>query len=68
MNNQDIIDYFSDCDKCYALHIKETKKFLTPLKLTDIKEKYKKFVVPQFYRYINSEEPIYNDLESSKIR
>lgn len=68
INSQDIIDYYAGCDKCYALHIKETKKFLKPIKLESIKEKYKTFAIPQFYRYINVKEPIYEELESRNMQ
>ena len=62
-DNKEIKKYFNDCEECYALHISEHHKFIKPIKLEDIKNQDKKFVVPQFYRYIK-EEPIYNLLES----
>ncbi len=61
VNNKDIIKYFDNCDTCYALHISETYKFSSPIKLKDIK-----FVVPQFYRYIKFQEQIYKELENRK--
>lgn len=66
LNNQDIIDYFKDCEKCYALKISEAVKFKEPLYLSDIKDKEKKFVVPQFYRYIKENEYIYDELKKGK--
>ena len=66
VNNQDIIDYFKDCEKCYALKISEAVKFKEPLYLSDIKDKEKKFVVPQFYRYIKENEYIYDELKKGK--
>ena len=64
---QDIIDYFKNSQICYALHIKETYKFLKPISLFDIREKYDDFVIPQFYRYIKKDEKIYKTLESRDI-
>ncbi len=66
-DNQDIIDYFDGCEECFALHISNYYKFLKPLKLKDIKTSYEGFVIPQFYRYIKNQEPIYEELESRKI-
>ena len=63
-NNKDMENYFNGCEECYALHISEHHKFIKPIELEDIKSQYKKFVVPQFYRYIREEEPIYDLLES----
>ena len=66
-NSKDIIDYFYGCDECYALHISETHKFWEPIKLEYIKNKYKDFVIPQFYRYIKKDESIFNELEGRKV-
>lgn len=68
VDSQDIIDYFSGRDECFALHISNYYKFLKPLKLEDIRASYERFVIPQFYRYIKAQEPIYEELESRKIR
>ena len=67
VDNQDIIDYFSGCKECFAFHISNYYKFLKPIKLEDIRVSYKKFVIPQFYRYVKIQEPIYEELESRKI-
>ena len=66
-NNKGMENYFNGCEGCYALHISEYHKFIKPIKLADIKNQYKKFVVPQFYRYIKEEEPIYDLLESRLV-
>lgn len=66
-NNKSMENYFNGCEECYALHISEHHKFIKPIKLEDIKNQYKKFVVPQFYRYIREEEPIYDLLESRLV-
>ena len=60
-------NYFNGCEKCYALHISEHHKFIKSIKLEDIKKNYKGFVIPQFYRYIKCEEPIYDLLESRLV-
>ena len=66
-NNKDIIEYFYTCETCYALHIKESHKFLKPITLFEIRKKYKDFVIPQFYRYLRKDESIYKVLESRNI-
>lgn len=65
-NNQDIIKYFENCSKCHALHIKEYHRLSSPIKLEEIKNKYK-IIVPQFYRYVKPEESIYKELESRNV-
>ena len=67
LNSEDIIDYFNNCDICYALHISEFHRFSIPIKLAYIKSNYGQFVVPQFYRYIKLQEPIYEELKKKKI-
>ncbi len=66
-NNKGMENYFNGCEECYALHISEHHKFIKPIKLAYIKSQYEKFVVPQFYRYIKEEEPIYDLLESTLV-
>ena len=65
-NNPIILNYFEVCEKCYALHIAEAHKFAEPILLKDIKEKYDKFTVPQFYRYVRPTEEIYNELKNQE--
>ena len=66
-DSQDIIDYFDGCDECFALHISNYYKFLKPLNIEDIRATCEKFVIPQFYRYVKNQEPIYEELENRKI-
>ena len=61
---KDIEDYFHDCNICNALHISEYYQFVKPIELKDIKNKYKDFAIPQFYRYIRYEEGINTLLEN----
>ena len=65
-NSGDILDYFNGCDKCYALKIAKAVKFKNPIYLSEIKKEEKKFVVPQFYRYIKENEYIYEELKEGK--
>ena len=66
-NNKSMEIYFNGCDECYALHISKYHKFIKPIVLEELKSQYKKFVVPQYYRYIREEEPIYDLLESRVV-
>lgn len=65
-NNKDIINYFKDCKKCYALKISETVKFENPISLSSIRKIQEKFVIPQYYRYIYQTEKIYKILKEYK--
>ena len=65
-NNKDIINYFEGSNQCFALHISEVHRFLEPINIDDIKNNYKDFVIPQFYRYIKKDESIFNELEERK--
>lgn len=67
-NNKDIENYFNGCKECYALHISKYNRFIKSIKLAEIKKQYKKIVMPQFYRYIEEEEPIYDLLESRLVK
>lgn len=59
---KDIINYFNGCRKCYALKIKEAVKLNNPIPLEIIRKKQNKFTIPQYYRYIYENEPIYKFL------
>lgn len=63
-DNKDIINYFKDCPKCYALKIIKTVKFENPISLSSIRKKQERFVIPQYYRYIYETEEIYNILKN----
>lgn len=67
LNNQEIIKYLDGCSECYALHISKFHKFLKPLNLKEIRNNYEKCTIPQFYRYIKTTEPIYNELKKRDI-
>lgn len=66
INNQDIMNYFKDCQKCYALKISEAVKFENPIFLVSIRKKQENFVIPQYYRYIYQTEKMYEILKNSK--
>lgn len=59
IRKKDIINYFEGCNKCYALKIKEAVRFNRTINLKEIRKIQEKFVIPQYYRYINENEPIY---------
>ena len=61
-----IVEYFDGNDG-YALHIKEYYKFVKPIKLKEIKCEHDDFVIPQFYRYLNDKESIYDKLINRNI-
>jgi len=65
-NNKDIINYFKDCKKCYALKISETVKFENSISLASIRKIQGKFVIPQYYNYIYKTEKIYKILKEYK--
>jgi len=57
-----IIDYFNNCDVCYALKIKNAVRFDFSISLSEIRKRDDNFVIPQYYRYIKENEYIYNIL------
>lgn len=61
--NIDIINYFKDCENCYALKIKEAVLLQKAISLKELKEKDSNFTVPQYYRYIKETEPLYKILK-----
>ena len=61
-NNKDIINYFKNSKNCYALHIKENYKFNTPITLNELRQIDNKIVIPQYYRYIKEDEPLYKEI------
>ena len=62
-DNVDIMNYFKDCDKCYALKISSVIKFENPISLAGIRKEDEKFAIPQYYRYIKETEPLYQILK-----
>lgn len=54
-----INDYFKNAKKCYAMHIKEYHRFKSPITLNEIRKIDNNIVIPQYYRYIREEEPLY---------
>ena len=67
VNSEDIINYFKDCSKCYALKISKAVKFENPKSLVSIREKNEKFVIPQYYRYIYQTEKMYQILKNKEV-
>lgn len=66
-DTKSIREYFKNSKSCYALHIKETYKFIRPIKIEEIKQEHKDFVIPQFYRYIKPTESIYEKLINRNV-
>lgn len=64
IGNMDIINYFKDCNECYAFHIKDYYIFKKIIKLEQLKSEYNNFTVPQFYRYIKNDNKLYDDLKN----
>lgn len=66
VGNNDVIKYFGDSNSCYAFHIFKTYKFSKPISLNEIKNMDNNFTIPQFYRYIRNDNPIYEMLINNK--
>ena len=62
-DNLDIIKYFNNASRCYALKIDKIYKFNNPITLEEIKKLDNKFVIPQYYRYLKEAEVMYNILK-----
>ena len=66
-DTKSIREYFKRCKTCYALHISETYRFVSPIKIEEIKKEHSDFVIPQFYRYIKPNESIYEKLMNRNV-
>ncbi len=66
-DTKSIREYFKGCETCYALHISETYRFMSPIKIEEIKKEHQDFVIPQFYRYIKTNESIYEKLMNRNV-
>lgn len=66
-DTKSIREYFKGCKTCYALHISETYRFVSPIKIEEIKKEHPDFVIPQFYRYIKPNESIYKKLMNRNV-
>ena len=66
-DTKSIREYFKGCKTCYALHISETYRFVSPIKIEKIKKEHTDFVIPQFYRYIKPNESIYEKLMNRNV-
>lgn len=66
-DTKSIREYFKGCKTCYALHISETYRFVSPIKIEEIKKEHTDFVIPQFYRYIKPNESIYEKLMNRNV-
>lgn len=66
-DTKSIREYFKGCKTCYALHISETYRFVSPIKIEEIKKEHLDFVIPQFYRYIKPNESIYEKLMNRNV-
>ena len=66
-DTKSIREYFKGCKTCYALHISETYRFVSPIKIEEIKKEHPDFVIPQFYRYIKPNESIYEKLMNRNV-
>lgn len=60
-------EYFKDKNECHALHIKEYKLFDKAIKLNELRQIDNKFSVPQFYRYIKTNEKLFLLLKKIKL-
>ena len=58
-NNSDIKNYFKDINNCYALHIKKSYRLDNPITLNELRKIDKNVVVPQYFRYVKENEPLY---------
>ena len=56
IDNLDIINYFKNTKKCYALHILKYYKFKTNISLEELRKNNKKFIVPEYFRYLKKDE------------
>ena len=56
INKQDFDAYYTGQSIAYALEIKEVWQYANPMRLSVLRHRFQRFVVPQSWRYIKPEE------------
>ena len=56
LDKQDFDAYFEGREVAYALEIKDVWEYKNPVALSDLRNRFQKFVVPQSWRYVRPEE------------
>ncbi len=62
----EIVEYFKNSSKCYALELYDIQKFSQPLMLKKLRSIDPKLQLPQYFKYIYSKSPIYDELVNYK--
>ncbi len=59
-NIEGLKKYLSSKEKGFALHIKEYERFNKPITLEELRNSNDNFNIPQYYRYIKTDEYLYS--------
>ena len=60
---QEIIDYYKNCKICYALELSNITRFSKPLTLKQMRKIDNNIQLPQYYAYLSSKSPLYNEIK-----
>lgn len=63
-DGQEIVKYFKNCLRCYALELYDIHIFKKALSLKRMRTLDPKIQMPQYYTYINKNSPIYYELKT----
>lgn len=59
-DKDEIIKYFANSKKCYALRLYDIKSFKNPITLEELKSIQNNITMPQYYKYIYEDNPLYD--------
>lgn len=59
-DKDEIIKYFKNSKNCYALQLFDVKRFKNPISLAELKSIKNNITMPQYYKYIYEDNPLYD--------
>ena len=65
-DRQEIVDYYRNCQACYALQLTNVRRFSKPMTLNELRRLDKNIQLPQYYCYIYPKSPIYQEVVKLK--
>lgn len=61
-DKQEIIDYYKNCENCYALELSKIVQFNKVLTLKQMRKIDKNIQLPQYYSYLSQKSPLYKEI------
>lgn len=63
-DRQEIIDYYKNCENCYALELSNITQFSKPLTLKQMRKIDNNIQLPQYYSCLTQKSPLYKEIKS----